>query len=77
MLIEKQESHISIEAIEYARSNGIVFLSFSPRTSHKLPPLDVSVYRPFKSKLMVAFYDWHANNVGKTLTIHNVAELSK
>uniref|UniRef100_A0A336MLY5 CSON003630 protein n=1 Tax=Culicoides sonorensis TaxID=179676 RepID=A0A336MLY5_CULSO len=77
LLMDNHESHISVNAIEFCRSNGITCLSFTPHTSHNLQPLDVSVYGPFKAKLKTAFSDWHTYNVGKTLTIYNVLELSK
>ncbi|XP_034828899.1 uncharacterized protein [Maniola hyperantus] len=77
IICDNHESHISIEAVNYCRDNGIVYLSLPPHTSHKLQPLDVSVFGPFKGKLKIAFNDWHIQNVGKTLTIYNIAELSK
>lgn len=77
IICDNHESHISIEAVNYCRDNGIVYLSLPPHTSHKLQPLDVGVFGPFKGKLKIAFNDWHIQNVGKTLTIYNIAELSK
>ncbi|KAG5876261.1 hypothetical protein JTB14_022284 [Gonioctena quinquepunctata] len=66
LLCDNHESHISVEAI-----------NFSPHSSHKLQPLDVSVFDPFKGKLKTAFNDWHVANAGKTITICQIAELSK
>lgn len=77
IICDNHESHISIDAVNYCRDNGIVYLSLPPHTSHKLQPLDVSVFEPFKGKLKIAFNDWHIQNVRKTLTIYNIAELSK
>lgn len=77
ILMDNHDSHISIESVEYSRQNGITCITFPPHTSHKMQPLDVSVYGSFKAKLKVAFNDWHTNNPRKTLTIHNIAELSK
>ena len=48
LLLDNHNSHISIEAIAFARANGIVLLSFPPRCSHKLQPLDRSVFGPLK-----------------------------
>lgn len=51
-------------------------LTFSPHTSQKLQPLDVSVYSAFKG-----YYKYHCTNritiekPGVPLTIYNVAEL--
>ncbi|XP_030749369.1 uncharacterized protein LOC115877363 [Sitophilus oryzae] len=58
LLIDNHESHVSVEAIIFCRDNGIILLSFPPHTTHKLQPLDVAVYGPFKSKLAIAQNDW-------------------
>lgn len=77
IICDNHESHISIAAVNYCRDNGIIYLTLSPHTSHKLQPLDVCVFGSFKSKLKIAFNDWHIRTVGKTLSIYNIAELSK
>lgn len=77
LICDNHESHISVEAINYSRDNGIVYLSFPPHTSHKLQPLDVGVFGPFKAKLKIAFNDWHINHPGKALTIYDIPKLSK
>ncbi|KAG5877813.1 hypothetical protein JTB14_013742 [Gonioctena quinquepunctata] len=53
------------------------FTYHSLQTSHKLQPLDVSVFGSFKGKLKTAFNDWHVAYAGKTITICQIAELSK
>uniref|UniRef100_A0A336MF36 CSON014617 protein n=1 Tax=Culicoides sonorensis TaxID=179676 RepID=A0A336MF36_CULSO len=77
LLLDNHESHCSIQAIECARELGIVLLTFPPHTSHKIQPLDVSVYGPFKTKFKIAFKDWLSTNVGKVITIYQIAALSK
>lgn len=76
IMCDNHESHVSIEAVNFCRDNGIVYLSFPPHTSHKLQPLDIGVFGPFKAKLKVSFNDWHITNVGKTLSIHQIAQLT-
>ncbi|KZS10313.1 Uncharacterized protein APZ42_025241 [Daphnia magna] len=44
-------SHLDPEVIKYAKENGIIMLTFPPHSSHKLQPLDVSMYGPFKAAL--------------------------
>jgi len=77
LLYDNHESHVSLEAVNYSRDNGIVYLSFPPYTTHRLQPLDVGVFGPFKAKLKVAFNDWHVSNPGKTLNIYNIPKLAK
>jgi len=54
MLLDNHDSHISIPVIEFAKENGIIMLSFPPHCSHKLQPLDRSVYGPLKKYYNVA-----------------------
>lgn len=62
--------------VDLARANGIVLLTFPPHCSHRLHPLDVSVYSAFKN-----YYNVHCSNKitiynpGVPLTIYNVAEI--
>lgn len=72
LLCDNHERHVTIEAINYARDNGIVYLSFPPHTSHRLQPLDVAVFGPFKSKLKTVFNNWHVSNTGKTIGIYDI-----
>ncbi|KAG5880093.1 hypothetical protein JTB14_011596 [Gonioctena quinquepunctata] len=74
ILVDNHESHVTIEAVDYARGNGIIYLSFPPHTTHRLQPLDVGVFGPFEAKLKIAFNDWHVNN---PLTIYNIPKLAK
>ncbi|XP_074035914.1 uncharacterized protein [Leptinotarsa decemlineata] len=77
LLLDNHESHTTVKAINFCRDNGIVMLSFPPHTSHKLQPLDVGVYGPFKSFCSVAFNDWMTSNPGKTITMREIVHLTK
>lgn len=48
VLLDNHESHLYMPVIDFCREVGIVLLSFPPHCSHKLQPLDRSVYGPFK-----------------------------
>lgn len=76
LLVDNHESHISVEAIRYCKSNGIVLLSFPPHTTHRLQPLDVGVYAPFKARLAIAFNDWMLANPGQAISIRNIGYLA-
>lgn len=77
LLMDNHESHCSLEAVSYAKENGIVLVTFPPHCTHKLQPLDVGVFGPFKSKLKIAQNDWLTNNPGKTIRIHDLPSLTK
>lgn len=59
-------SHISIEVIEEARKNDVHFLCLPSHTTHILQPLDVAVFKSFKtnySKACKQFLDSHPGQV--------------
>ncbi|KYM96896.1 Jerky-like protein [Cyphomyrmex costatus] len=77
LLLDNHSSHISIQSLDFCKENGIVVLSFPPHCSHKLQPLDRSVYGPFKKAVNSACDNWMRNNSGKTMTIYNIPEIVK
>lgn len=76
LLLDNHESHISVETISLCRQNGIILLSFPPHTTHRMQPLDVGVFGPFKSFLARAQNDWFLNNPARALTIRHIARLA-
>ncbi|XP_054737156.1 uncharacterized protein LOC129243836 [Anastrepha obliqua] len=61
-----------LESINFCRDNGIVMLSFPPHTSHRLQPLDVSIFGPFKQLGRKSFKDFTVSNIGEQITISDV-----
>lgn len=75
LLMDNHESHVSIEAIDLAKKNGIVLFTFPPHTSHKLQPLDRGVFGPFKKFYNTAATNWLQSNPGKPITIYDLSEI--
>ena len=75
LILDNHASHVTIEAINKARDNGIIMLTFPPHCSHKLQPLDVSVFSSFKGRFNSACNDWLINNPGKVVSMYQIAEL--
>ncbi|ESO11963.1 hypothetical protein HELRODRAFT_158327 [Helobdella robusta] len=75
LLLDNHESHLSIEAIDYAKNNGIVMLSFPPHCSYKLQPLDHTVYGPFKRYYNTALKDFMINNTAHRPDIYDIPGL--
>lgn len=72
LLLDNHDSHLSIDGLNYAKDNGVVMLSFPPHCSHRLQPLDRSVYGPFKKHINTACDAWMLCNPGKTMCIYNI-----
>lgn len=75
LLLDNHDSHLSIAALDYLKSNGVTALSFPAHCSHKLQPLDRSVYGPFKKYINSASDSWITNNPGRTMTIYDIPQI--
>ena len=74
LIMDNHTSHISVAVIDKAKANGVVLLTFPPHTSHKLQPLDRTVYGPLKKYFHEACNDWMLSNHGKLITIYEMAQ---
>lgn len=71
ILVDNHSSHLDSEVLDYCKENGITFLSFPAHCSHKLQPLDRSVYGPFKKFVNSACDSWVTNNK-RPMTIYDI-----
>ena len=72
VLLDNHESHLSIDVIDFYKENGVVLLSFPPHCSHKLQPLNRSVFGPLKKFVNTACDSWMKNNPAKTMSIYDI-----
>jgi len=71
LLLDNHSSHLSIEAIEMAVEHGITMLSFPPHCTHRMQPLDITVFGPFKTMYAAEHDNWKKNN-GVTFDLHHI-----
>ena len=74
LILDNHSSHISVQSLNYAKENGVIMLTMPPHTSHKLQPLDRTVFGPFKKYYYTACSEWLYSNSGKIMSIYDVAE---
>jgi len=75
LIMDNHISHISLEACDIAKNNNIILLTIPPHTSHKLQPLDVSFFGPFKQRFATECDNFIINNPGSTITLFHIARL--
>lgn len=75
LLMDNHTSHVSIAAIESAKKKGIVLLTFPPHCSHKLQPLDRTVYGPLKRYYNDSCTRWMMNYPARTISIKEISAL--
>ncbi|XP_072395259.1 uncharacterized protein [Diabrotica undecimpunctata] len=69
IVMDNHKSHCSLEAVNYARDNGIVFLTIPPPTSY------IAVFGPLKTYYSQAASNFMLKFPGRTITIYDIAEL--
>ncbi|PZC71419.1 hypothetical protein B5X24_HaOG213482 [Helicoverpa armigera] len=77
LVLDNHSSHIHINTLDYCKENGITLLSFPPHCSHKLQPLDRSVFGPLKKAINTACDGWMRSHPGKTMTIYDIPGIIK
>ncbi|XP_055910585.1 uncharacterized protein LOC129944949 [Eupeodes corollae] len=75
LLLGNHESHLSIEYLELAKTNGVTMLTLPPHSSHKTQPLDVGLFKPFKSIYNACMDSWMMRHPGQPVTIYDVGAL--
>ncbi|XP_047111961.1 MFS-type transporter clz9-like [Schistocerca piceifrons] len=75
IIMDNRDSHISLESLHFAKENGITLLTIPPHTSHKMQPLDRSVYGPLKAYYNSAAGDWMTAHPGKTISIYDISKI--
>ena len=75
LIMDGHSSHVSIEVIQLARDNGVHLLCLPSHTTHILQPLDVGVFKSFKSNFSKACTTYIAANPGRVITSDKLAFL--
>jgi len=76
MILDGHGSHMVVQAIEEANNLGINLLTLSTHTTHRLQPLDVSVFGHFKNYFRFKRASWMAKNLGAEVKRFELAELA-
>lgn len=77
LILDNHISHISLEAVTFAKANHIHLLTLPPHSSHKTQPLDRCIFRPLKAYYDAAVDSWDVSHPGETFSVYNVAETFK
>lgn len=75
IIMDGHASHKSLEAIIYARDNGITLITLPPHATHKMQPLDRTFFKSLKVNYNRAADSWMTSNPGKRITFFEMAGL--
>lgn len=71
LIVDNHSSRMSLEAVELCREHHVVMLSLPPHSTHKMhkmQPLDVTFYGPFKTYYSQACDNWMTNHPGRAIS---------
>lgn len=75
LILDNHASHCSLEAIQFCRNHFITMLGFPPHTTHRLQPLDVSVFGPIKTFYSQACEKFMTSHPGLVISEAHIASL--
>lgn len=75
LILDNHTSHRSLAVVEYASANNVVLLSVPPHCTHKLQPLDVSVYGPLGTYFERAIDKWQKKHPAQRVTLYEIGQI--
>ena len=73
IILDGHHSHKTLAAVEYARAHGIDMVTLPPHCTHKMQPLDRTLFKALKSGYNLAADTWMVANPGKRITFFEMA----
>ena len=74
LILDGHGSHVTLEMVQKAKHEGLDIITLSSQTSHKLQPLDVSIFKPFKVAFRQYWDKWTIQNKGRGAQKEELAE---
>jgi hypothetical protein len=65
LILDGHSSHVTLDVVHKAKLIGLDILTLPSHTSHRLQPLDVSVFRPFKCAFRSCRDVWTLRHKGR------------
>ncbi|CAK1598674.1 unnamed protein product [Parnassius mnemosyne] len=75
LLLDNHSSHISWNSYKFCKENHIVMLSLPPHGSHRIQPLDISIYGPLKTAYKQECNIFMKCKLGRKITQGDIASL--
>ena len=74
LILDGHGSHVTLEVVQKAKSKGLDIITLPNHTSHRLQPLDVTIFKPFKTTFRACRDRWTIQNKGQTARKEDLAE---
>lgn len=75
LIYDGHSTHVDQKIVKLAKENNVTILKLPPHTSHLLQPLDLSVFKSFKTTWDAKLVAWQRQNTGVKLPKQHFSEL--
>jgi len=75
LVLDGHSSHKSLEAVELACRSGVTMICLPPHTTHRMQPLDLTVFGPLKKSYNRECDKWMVAHPGRRITPYDQAAL--
>ena len=72
LLLDGHVSRQTLDALEFARAHDLHLVTFPPHCTHRLQPLERTLFRCLKTSYSRACDRWLSANRGRAITHHDV-----
>jgi hypothetical protein len=73
LILDGHCNHVTLDVLQEARAVGLDLLTLPSHTSHALQPLDVSVFKPFKTYFRKYRNFWTSRNLNQVVSEQTLA----
>ena len=74
LILDGHGSHVTLEVVQKAKHEGLDIITLPSHTSHRLQPLDISIFKPFKVAFRQYRDKWTIQNKGRGAQKEELAE---
>ena len=74
LVLDRHGSHVTLKVVQKAAFEGLNIITLPSHTSHRLQPLDVSIFKPFKAAFWACRDRWTIQNKGKAARKEELAQ---
>jgi hypothetical protein len=72
LILDGHYSHVTLDVMHEAQAVELDLITLPSHTSHVLQPLDVSVFKPFKTLFREYNFFWTSRNLNQVVTKHTL-----
>lgn len=75
LILDGHHSHKTLDAVTFARDNGITMITLPPHCTHYMQPLDKSFFKALKTAYNAEADSWMVNHSGERIELKHVARI--